>query len=112
MIPENIREFFSNMTRGHPTSPIYAFLAIGVIGTNIARHSVVRRIGANRDQAERTGAFYNFLAPSRTGKGIAMSLITVLGGHVEEMRKEAYTTRLEREPRVDPEGNVISRKTN
>ena len=111
IVPANLKVLISNMTRGHPTSPIYAFLAIGVIGTNIARHSAVRRIGANRDQAERTGTFYNFIAPSRVGKVIAMSLIAELGGHVEEIREEAYTTRMDNEPRVDPEGNVISRKT-
>ena len=111
MIPANLKELVSNITRGHPTSPIYAFLAIGGIATNIARHSTVRRIGANRNQAERTGTFYNFIAPSRVGKGIAMSLISELGTHVEDIRDKAYTTRMNNEPRIDPQGNVVSQKT-
>ena len=44
MIPEKQKELFSNLCRGLPTPPIYAFLAIGVVGTNIARYTVVRRI--------------------------------------------------------------------
>ena len=58
MIPVNARNLIKNMTKSHPTAPIYAILALGMIGTNIARHSVIRRLGANRDQTERTGAFY------------------------------------------------------
>ena len=109
MIPLEHRELFCNISRGHPTPPIYAFLALGMIGTNIARYSVVRRVGANRTQAERTGAFYNFIAPSRLGKGIALSLITKVGSHIEEIRDGRYSTRLQNEPTIDAEGNNIPR---
>ena len=108
MIPLNARKLIENITRSNPTPPIYAFLAIGMIGTNIARHSVIRRLDANRDQAERSGAFYKFIAPSRVGKGIALSLISEIGAHVESRRKAAYDTRLSNEPRVDPQGNQIN----
>ena len=108
MIPANARNLIKNMTRSNPTPPIYAFLALGMIGTNIARHSVIRRVGANRDQAERSGVFYKFIAPSRVGKGIALSLITQIGAHVESHRKAAYDTRLSNELRVDQEGNQIN----
>ena len=109
MIPREHKNLFCNIARGFPTPPIYAFLAIGVIGTNIARYSVVRRIGATRKQGERTGGFYNFIAPSRLGKGIAMSIITEIGTYIEELRTERYATRLAEEPRTDENGNPISR---
>ena len=63
MILAKHKELFSNLCRGLPTPPIYAFLALEVVGTNIERFSVVRCVGSNRDQVERTGAFYNFIAP-------------------------------------------------
>ena len=88
MIPSKLKDLFCNIARGLPTPPVYAFLAIGVVGTNISGYSVVRRMGANRNQTERTGAFYNFIAPSRLGKGIALSIISKLGSRIEEKRNE------------------------
>ena len=109
MIPSEYRELFCNITRGHPTSPIYALLAIGSLGTNVARYSVVRRIGADGAQLERTGMFYNFLAPSRLGKGVALGLVSNIGTHIENIRKEKYSTRLDNLPLVDQQGNNLSR---
>ena len=88
-----------------------AFLAIGMLGTNMSRYSAVRRIGANRTQAERTGAFYYFIAPSRLGKGVALSLLTNIGSHIEEIRSKRYDIRLTNEPTTDPQGNNIPRST-
>ena len=64
MIPPELENMFCNLTRGFPTPPIYAFLGIGSIGTNIARYAAVHRPGSHRSQAERTGTFYKFIAPS------------------------------------------------
>ena len=72
-----------------------------MIGRNLGRYSVVRRVGANRDQVERTGAFYKFIAPSRLGKGVALSLLTEVGSHIEDMRSEIYATRLKNKPTID-----------
>ena len=74
MIPKHLEELIFSLTRAFPCPPIYAFLVIGVIGTNIRSWSRVARPGCHKDQAERTGAFYNFIAPSRLGKGIALNL--------------------------------------
>ena len=109
MIPAIHKDLFSKLCRGLPTPPIYAFLALGVVGTNIARYTVVRRVGSNRDQVERTGAFYNFIAPSRLGKGIAFSIISTLGTHVADLRSERYNIRLSEDPPVDASGNALSR---
>ena len=61
---------------------------LGITGTNIARYTSVRRIGAHPLQAERSGTFFNFIAPSRSGKGIALSLLTKLGKHIEDKREQ------------------------
>ena len=90
LIPADQRDLFWNVMRGFPTSPIFSFLAIGIIGTNIARVTVVRRINGEDRSVERTGAFYYFMAPSRFGKGIALSLISKLGGHVEDVRARKF----------------------
>ena len=76
MVPVENRALFWNIMRGFPTSPIYSFLCIGIIGSNIARYSVIRRRNGADKNVERSGAFYNFIAPSRFGKGIALSLIS------------------------------------
>ena len=97
MVPVGQRGLFWNIMRGYPTSPIYSFLCIGMIGTNIARFSVVRRVKGEDRNVERTGAFYNFFAPSRFGKGIALSLISEIGGHVEKCRSANFNKFLEGE---------------
>ena len=90
MIPADLEELFENFTRGYPTSPIYLFLCLGVMGTNVARYSKVRRIAAHREQAERTGTFLKFMAPSRFGKGISLSVVCDIGNHIEEVRSSAH----------------------
>lgn len=92
MIPPKTKDIISNLTRAYPTPPIYAFLGLGVIGTNIARYSAVRRIGDHFTHSERTGVFYNLIAPSRHGKGITTSLIFDIGAHIELVRKQNYET--------------------
>ena len=59
MIPTDLRNLFSNLSRAFPTPPIWVFVGLGSIGTNIARWSVVSRIGAHRAQTERTGSRNN-----------------------------------------------------
>jgi len=86
MIPAQHKELFANIIRAYPTPPLYAFLGLGLLGTNIARYSVVQRLGAHQSQTERTGAFYSFIAPSRLGKGVALSLVTEIASHIEETR--------------------------
>ena len=43
MVPVENTALFWNILRGFPTLPIYSFLGIGIMGTNIARFSVVQR---------------------------------------------------------------------
>ena len=88
MIPADHRDLFTNITRTYPSSPIYLFIGLGVIGTNIARYSAVRRIGAHRQQTERTGSLYKFIAPSRLGKRIALSIVSETGQYIEKIRAE------------------------
>ena len=90
MIPTQHKDFICNITKGYPTPPIYVLLALGSIGTNIARCSVVRRIGGHRNHVERTGAFYNLIAPSRLGKGIAISLVSDIRSQIEDIRSKNY----------------------
>ena len=87
MIPTHLEGMFKNLMRSSPTSPIYAFLVLGVIGTNVSRNTSVRRIGAHPSQAERSGTFLNFIAPSRSGKGIALGLLTTIGKFIEDKRE-------------------------
>ena len=37
IIPIECRKFYEKMMRAHPTSPLYIFLIVGVLGTNMAR---------------------------------------------------------------------------
>ena len=97
MVPVENRTLFWNIMRGFPTSPIYSFLGIGIIGTNIARFSVIRRRNGEDRNVERSGAFYNFLAPSRFGKGIALSLISKIGDHIEKVRAGAFKIYMDQE---------------
>ena len=75
MIPQDDQRFIYSVIRSYPTPPIYAFLAIGMMGTNIARYCCVGRPGCHKVQSIRTGDFYNFIAESRMGKGIALNLL-------------------------------------
>ena len=93
MIPDRLHKLFSKITRGFLTSPVYAFLGIGTIGTNISRFSVVSSIGSHRSQTERVGSFYKFIGPSPVGKGIAISLISEIGQHIEDIRTKTYDER-------------------
>ena len=87
MVPKGNEVFYDNLMEAYPTSPVYLLLALGTLGTNIARYSAVRRLEGTR--VIRTGCFYKFLAPSRFGKGVVMGLIDELGTHVEKKR-QAY----------------------
>ena len=69
--------------RAYPTTPLWTFLGVGMIGTNIARFSAVRRLAGDDTNVERTGTLYNIIAPSRFGKGVAISLVTELGSNIE-----------------------------
>ena len=69
---------------------MYLLLALGSVGTNIARYSAVRRRCAHKTNTIRTGCFYKFLAPSRFGKGIALGLLQELGNHVENLRMKGH----------------------
>ena len=90
MVPSMNRDFYCNMMRSYPTSPLYLFLGIGMLGTNVARYSAVRRKSGSVSNIVRTGCFYNFLAPSRFGKGIALGVISRLGNHIEKIRSKAH----------------------
>ena len=70
MIPKQCQALFWNLMRAYPTTPLWTFLGVGMIGTNIARFSAVRRLGADDTNVERTGTLYNIIAPSRFGKGV------------------------------------------
>ena len=61
MIPSTNKDFFWNMTRAFPTSPLYAYLALGVIGTNISRYSAVRRLRGDASNVERVGVSIKYL---------------------------------------------------
>ena len=69
---------------------MYLLLALGSVGTNIARYSAVRRKSAHKTNTIRTGCFYKFLAPSRFGKGIALGFLQELGNHVENLRIKGH----------------------
>ena len=86
MIPKKHEELIFSLTRSYPTPPTYAFLVIGVLGTNIARYCGIARPGCHTDLSERSGAFYHFIAESRLGKGIALNLLWKLGSHVQKKR--------------------------
>ena len=73
IVPQKVRNFYCNMMRSYPSSPLFLYLTLGSLGTNIARYSAVRRLSAHPRNVIRTGCFYMFLAPSRFGKGIVMN---------------------------------------
>ena len=75
MIPKKHQELIFSLTRSRPTPPIYAFLVLGVLGTNISRYCGIARPGCHTDIPERAGSFYHFIAESRLGKGIALNLL-------------------------------------
>ena len=95
MIPKKVQKYIFNLGRSYCSPPIYLCITIGILGTNISRYSTVGRLGCHVDQAERCGAFYNYIAPSRSGKGISMSLLFKLGRHVERNRKATMSTYVE-----------------
>ena len=90
LLPSLNRDFYCNMMRSYPTSPLYLFLGIGMLGTNVARYTAVRRKSGSASNTVRTGCFYKFLAPSRFGKGIALGVISRLGNHIENIRSKAH----------------------
>ena len=75
IIPKGCRKFYKNLMRANPTSPLYLFPIIGVLGTNTARYSAVRRPSGHDSNVIRTGCFYNFIVPSRFGKGMVMRVL-------------------------------------
>ena len=85
------------------------FLGIGMLATNIARYSAVRRLGRDGSNVERTGAFYNLIAPSRFGKGIAISLVTELGSYIEKLRTDNFNeyVRVKQEQMADPSAREV-----
>ena len=82
--------------RSNPTSPLYLYLAIGSLGTNIARYTGIRRLGGHLHNVLRSGCFYNFLAPSRYGKGAATRFTTKIGNYIESLRNDAFAQFLTR----------------
>ena len=90
MIPAKNRDFCCNMMRNYPSSPLYLFLGIGMLGTNVARYTGVRRKSGTITNVVRTGCFYNFLAPSRFGKGIALGVISKIGNAIQNLRAKTY----------------------
>ena len=90
IIPKGCRKFYKNLMRANPTSPLYLFLIIGVLGTNTARYSAVRRPSGHVSNVIRTGCFYNFIGPSRFGKGMAMRVLKMIGGHIQKKRKTVF----------------------
>ena len=75
MIPKAHEQFFFNLARSFPSPPIYLFIIIGMLGTNITRFTSVSRPGCHTDQSERSGTFYKLIGESRLGKGIAMNVL-------------------------------------
>ena len=96
MIPIKHREFIFSLTRSYPTPPVYSFLILGILGTNIARYGAIARPGCHTDQWERAGAFYMLIGESRLGKGIAMNLLWKLGVFIQQKRSQGFPT----EPRI------------
>ena len=68
-----------------------------MIGTNIARFSAVRRLAGDDTNVERTGTLYNIIAPSRFGKGVAISLVTELGSYIEQLRTDEFNRNVQAE---------------
>ena len=94
LIPKQSQRLFWNMMRAYPTTPLWIFLGVGMVGTNITRFSAVRRLGADDTNVERTGALCNIIAPSRFGKGIVISLVSDLGSYIESKRKDEFDRKL------------------
>ena len=95
MIPKDHEQFIFNLGRSYPAPPIYLFLALGILGTNIARFCSVSRPGCHKDQSERTGTFYKLIGESRLGKGLAMNVLQKLGKKIEKMRMSTYSSNKE-----------------
>ena len=91
MIPRSQHEIIFNLTRSFPTPPVYAWLVLGIAGTNISRFCAIARPGCHTDMWERSGSFYNLIAESRLGKGIAMSLLWKLGSHIQGIRRARFS---------------------
>ena len=109
MVPSRLENLFGNLLYSYPTSPIYAYLGLGATGTNISRFTSIKRIVAHGGQPERCGCFYNFIAPSRVGKGVAMSILSEIGNHVQVERMRYYRDIVLNSPHVDANRNPISR---
>ena len=110
MIPPKHKRLFANLIGGiqpHQYTPFWDF---AWWDQNIARFSVVQRLGAHRTQSERSGAFYHFIAPSHFGKGVALSVIEI-ASHIEEARSKRYVERLGAERRRYPAWLPISLKS-
>ena len=95
LIPKQSQLLFWNMMRAYPTTPLWIFLCVGMIGTNIARFSAVRRLGADDTNVERTGTLCNIIAPSRFGKGVVISLVSETGSYIEKQLTDAFNRKVE-----------------
>ena len=95
MIPQKHQELIFSLCRAYPTPPIYVYLILGILGTNVTKFCAIARPGCHTDQWERAGAFYYFIAESRLGKGIAMSLLWKLGTHVQRIRVSNFVEDVE-----------------
>ena len=84
LLPEENKRIMLNMVRSFPSSPIFLYMVIGSMGTCVARYSAVQRPDGHVSNVTRTGAFYNLIAPSRFGKGIAMRVLRQLALVVEK----------------------------
>ena len=84
---------------------------IGIMGTNIARYSRVKRITSHKDQAKRTGAFYKLIGPSRLGKGIAMGLLSELGKDIQKARLKHSIVIWLQNHRWKERGRFLNRKS-
>ena len=92
MIPKNHRELILSLTRSYPTLPVYIFLVLGMLGSNISRFGAIARQGCHTDQWERAGAFYMLMGESRLGKGIAMNLLWKLEITIQQKRSLGFPT--------------------
>ena len=108
MVPLHLEDLFCNLLYSYPTTPIYAFVSLGSIGTNISRFCSIKRIGAHNAHAERCGCFFNLIAPSRVGKGISMSLVSEIGSHIETERQNYFRDHILNMQQIDDAGNPIS----
>ena len=109
MLPREHEGLIFSLARSFPTVPVYLFLDIGVLGSNIARYSVVKRLGSHANLSSRTGCFYKMIAHSRFGKGISMDFISHLGMVIQKQRARQFRVYHASEDSEDENG-ALSKK--